>query len=237
MSSGTRALILVAASLTLAVGAVSWAVREHAAVTDLTAQLDAANSQVANAKALLETANQNAEQMRQQINSETSQLANVNTQLQSASTQLQSKKSQLASSAAAAKASQAAAKAAEARLVSSAEAAQAAAAEAQAAQAKLAEAERPDLPVRIGFRRGLLGGIVMVLQNNSGQVLDLETDLQDSTAHTHAGKAVKLDANKVQRFGKAEGWNLAPGVIVRLSNPQFRPLEKTVDSVSVIPWN
>jgi DNA repair exonuclease SbcCD ATPase subunit len=224
-------------SLALAIGGVSWAVREHAALTDSSAQLDAAKAQVADANTLLQTANQNAEQMREQLNSETSQLANVNTQLQTASTQLQSKKTQLASSSAVAKASQAAAKVAEARLLSSAEAAKAAAAEAQAAEAKLAQAERPDLPVRVGFRRGLLGGIVMVLQNYSGRALDIETDLQDASAHTHAGKAVTLDPNKVQRFGKAEGWNLAPGVIVRLTNPQFRPMEKTVDSISALPWN
>lgn len=229
---------MIGASLALAIGGIGWAVREHAVVADLTSQLAAANAQAADAKTLLDTANQNAEQMREQLNSETSQLANVNTQLQSASTQLQSKKSQLASSAAVAKASQAAAKAAEARLASSTEAQKASAEAVQEAQAKLAEAERPDLPVRIGFRRGLLGrGIVMVLQNNSGKSLDIETDLQDGTAHTHAGRAVTLDPNKVQRFGKAEGWNLAPGTIVRLSNPQFRPLERTVDSVTVLPWN
>jgi DNA repair exonuclease SbcCD ATPase subunit len=237
LSNGAGSFVFAAVSLALAIGGVGWAVREHGAVTDLTAQLATASAQVADVKAQLQTANQNAEQMREELNSETSQLANVNTQLQTTSTQLQSKKTQLASSSAAAKASQAAAKVAEARLLSSAEAAKAAAAEAQAAEAKLAQAERPDLPVRVGFRRGLLGGIVMVLQNYSGRSLDVETDLQDGTAHTHAGKAVTLDPNKVQRLGKAEGWNIAPGAIVRLSNPQFRPMEKTVDAISVIPWN
>ena len=93
---------------------------------------------------------------------------------------------------------------------------------------RLASESRPDLPVRLTFRRALTAqGEVAMMQNLSSRTLELLIDVQSSTG-LHFRRPVTINPGQVGQVGPLEGWAFATGQVVTLSNPQFRSLTVTV---------
>jgi len=95
----------------------------------------------------------------------------------------------------------------------------------QSTEAKLAAEARPDLPVSLTFRKGLLSaGFVGVFRNTSTKELEFTLDLQSAATGRHVRKAIVLNPNAVLQIGAHEGWPFAPGQRYILNNPAYRPV-------------
>lgn len=99
----------------------------------------------------------------------------------------------------------------------------------QTTEAKLAAEARPDLPVNLSFRKGLLSaGLVGVFRNTSSQELEFVLDLESPATGRHVRKSVVLNPNGFMEIGAQQGWPFAPGQRIILNNPAYRPRAFTV---------
>lgn len=99
----------------------------------------------------------------------------------------------------------------------------------QMTAARLVQEARADLPIKISFRKSLLGnGQVAVLHNVSNHEIEFTLDVQSPATGLRFHQALVIDANRIRQIGKPEGWEFAPGQQVKLNNPQYRPVAGTV---------
>jgi hypothetical protein len=117
----------------------------------------------------------------------------------------------------------------EASTVESEQQLQGAEARLESTEARLAQEVRPDLPIRISFRKSLLGsGLVAVILNVSNREIECALDVDSAATGAHFHRALVLDPNRPQEIGGNQGWEFAAGQQVRLSNPQYRPIAGAV---------
>lgn len=101
----------------------------------------------------------------------------------------------------------------------------------QTTEAKLAAEARPDLPVNLSFRKGLISaGLVGVFRNTSSKELEFTLDLVSPATGQHVRRAIVLNPNGFFEIGAKEGWAFAPGQRITLNNPAYRPVMRTVGS-------
>lgn len=101
--------------------------------------------------------------------------------------------------------------------------------QATAEAVQLQAASRPDLPIKLSFRRALLTqGQVAVMQNLSSRTLEIVLEVQSAATGAHFRRALVINPGQVGQFGPQEGWPFASGQIVTLSNPSFRSITATV---------
>jgi Zn finger protein HypA/HybF involved in hydrogenase expression len=99
----------------------------------------------------------------------------------------------------------------------------------QDTQVRLAAESRPDLPVRISFRRALLGqGEVGTFQNLSDRVLEITLDVISPATGASMHRSYVLNPRGMIQVGPLERWPFAPGQKIELTNPGFRPVIRTV---------
>jgi septal ring factor EnvC (AmiA/AmiB activator) len=99
----------------------------------------------------------------------------------------------------------------------------------QTTEAKLAAETRPDLPIALSFRKGLLTtGLVGVFRNTSSKELEFTLDLESPATGRHVRRAMVLNPNGLFEIGAKDGWPFAPGQHITLNNPGFRPVVRTV---------
>jgi hypothetical protein len=99
----------------------------------------------------------------------------------------------------------------------------------QDAQAQLSAESRPDLPIRVGFRRALLGqGEVGMFQNLSNRVLEVTLDVNSPATGASMHHNYVLNPRGLLQVGPLEHWAFAPGQKIELSNPGFRPIVRMV---------
>jgi hypothetical protein len=96
-------------------------------------------------------------------------------------------------------------------------------------QATLAAESRPDLPVALSFRRGLLSaGLVGMIRNTSNRELEFSLDLESPATGRHMRRSIVLNPHALMEIGGHQGWAFAPGQRITLNNPVYRPLLLTV---------
>jgi septal ring factor EnvC (AmiA/AmiB activator) len=99
----------------------------------------------------------------------------------------------------------------------------------QTTEEKLASEKRPDLPVNLSFRKGLMSqGLVGVFRNTSAKEVEFTLDLESPATGRRFHRAVVLNPNGLFEVGAREGWAFAPGQRISLNNPAFRPVVRTV---------
>lgn len=99
----------------------------------------------------------------------------------------------------------------------------------QDTQTQLSAAARPDLPIRLGFRRALLGqGEVGMFQNLSNRVLEVTLDVTSPATGARMHRTLTMNPRAIVQIGPGEHWAFAPGQKIELSNPVFRPIVRTV---------
>jgi uncharacterized RDD family membrane protein YckC len=99
----------------------------------------------------------------------------------------------------------------------------------RAPKARLRET-RPELPLRVSFRDCLLGeGKRAVLQNLSDDPLVVVLDVQSPLTGAHFRRTFVINARCYGQVGQSQGWPFAPGQRVTVTNPQYRPIIKTVN--------
>jgi hypothetical protein len=81
---------------------------------------------------------------------------------------------------------------------------------------------KPDLPVRVGLRRALLGaGMVLTVRNISRSDLPVTATFARPGAPPETRELV-IPPNGVREIGRLQGWEFLPGDSVALQNPTFR---------------
>jgi hypothetical protein len=215
-------------SLAFAIAACAWAMMARDEARQLASQLDAAHADLNALQSRLEVSSQDADSLRTQLSSASDELVATSTALKSKSSQLASSAAKATAAQSQVKLAQQQAKAAQSQITVAQSQAQAAEARAQASAAQLAQQSRPELPVSLMFRHGLLGGYVAVLENNSTKPLQVLLDVQNGASATVFTRSLTLDPNHTQQFGKRQGWEFEPGQIVKLDNPDFKPVQRTV---------
>jgi len=99
----------------------------------------------------------------------------------------------------------------------------------QASQSRLVAEVRPDLPVRVGFRKAIFGsGQVAVLQNLSNEELQVTLEVTSTANGLHYQQPLVIEPNRIREIGGHEGWEFATGQTVTLNNTQYRPLRVVV---------
>jgi hypothetical protein len=89
---------------------------------------------------------------------------------------------------------------------------------------RIAAESRPDLPIKLSFRQALTSqGEVAMMQNVSGRTLQFVIDVQSPTGQ-HFRRPLVIDGGRTVQLGAHEGWTFAPGQMVTLSSPSFRPV-------------
>lgn len=97
------------------------------------------------------------------------------------------------------------------------------------AAAKLVAETRPDLPIDLSFRRGLVStGLVGVFRNTSSKELEFSLDLQSPATGRHIHRSIVLNPHALLEIGALQGWPFAPGQQITMNNPAYRPLVHTV---------
>jgi uncharacterized RDD family membrane protein YckC len=88
---------------------------------------------------------------------------------------------------------------------------------------------RPELPVRLSFSDALIGPDKRaVLENLSDSALEVVLDVKSPVTGAHFSRTFVINPRSFGQVGRAQGWPFAPGQLVTVSNPQFRPLVQTV---------
>jgi hypothetical protein len=97
------------------------------------------------------------------------------------------------------------------------------------AREQLQSESRPDLPVLLGFRGALLGGgKVAMIRNLSKSTIEIIVEAQSPVTGAHFRRSVVINPLGQAQVGPAQGWSFASGQTISLSNPNYRPLTKTV---------
>jgi uncharacterized RDD family membrane protein YckC len=88
---------------------------------------------------------------------------------------------------------------------------------------------RPELPVRLSFSDALIGPDKRaVLENLSDSALEVVLDVKSPVTGAHFSRTFVINPRSFGQVGRAQGWPFAPGQLVTVSNPQYRPLVQTV---------
>lgn len=96
-------------------------------------------------------------------------------------------------------------------------------------QAQLASESRPDLPIRVGFRRALIGqGEVGTFLNLSNQVLQVTLDVTSPATGASLHRVLTMNPHGFVQIGPIQQWPFAPGQKLELSNPSFRSVTRMV---------
>ena len=90
-------------------------------------------------------------------------------------------------------------------------------------------AARPELPVRLSFRDALIGPHKRaVLENLSDSALEVVLDVKSPVTGAHFSRTFVINPRSFGQVGRAQGWPFAPGQLVTVSHPRYRPLVQTV---------
>ena len=101
----------------------------------------------------------------------------------------------------------------------------------QRTQAQLAAASQPDLPLRLSFcSPAIAGGTVGVLENFSDSTLEVTLDIGSPASGVHFRRGYIIKGRAVSWVSRLQGFPFAPGQIVTVSNPRYRPITQTVGS-------
>lgn len=85
------------------------------------------------------------------------------------------------------------------------------------------EQSLPDLPVKVAFRGAMMGpGMVLQVKNTSERPLMAMVKLQNPTTHQEKSFRIDVDNKGMAELGHKEGWVLASGDTVELSNAAYR---------------
>jgi hypothetical protein len=91
--------------------------------------------------------------------------------------------------------------------------------------AALAEANRPEIPVRVTFRLAWMGqGLVATIRNVSEQPLNVIAELRESGANANTVRNVSLalDAKGSTEVGYAQGWTITSGQSLTVAASGYR---------------
>ena len=91
--------------------------------------------------------------------------------------------------------------------------------------AALAEANRPEIPVRVTFRLAWMGqGLVATIRNVSDQPLNVIAELRESgaSANTVRNVSLALDAKGSTEIGYAQGWTITSGQSLTVAATGYR---------------
>jgi hypothetical protein len=88
-----------------------------------------------------------------------------------------------------------------------------------------ASAGKPDLPVRVGFRKSWLGiGLVAVIENTSPHYLTLVMTARNPTLSTVKRFQIEITPGDDLAFGHDDGWKFASGDEINLYNDNYKAL-------------
>lgn len=89
--------------------------------------------------------------------------------------------------------------------------------------AALAEANRPEIPVRVTFRLAWMGqGLVATIRNVSDQPLNVIAELRESGTQTVRNVSLALDSKGATEIGYAQGWTITSGQSVTVAASGYR---------------
>lgn len=85
------------------------------------------------------------------------------------------------------------------------------------------EQSLPTLPIEVGYRKAITGpGMVLHVKNTSGQPLFALVGLSNPTTKENKSFRVDIPAHGSAELGHKEGWVLASGDSLQLSNVAFK---------------
>jgi|SRR5579871_1123382 len=88
---------------------------------------------------------------------------------------------------------------------------------------------RPELPLKLSFHDALIGADKRaVLENLSDSALEVMLDVKSPVTGAHFSRTFVINPRSFGQVGRAQGWPFARGQLVTVSNPQYRPLVRTV---------
>ena len=90
--------------------------------------------------------------------------------------------------------------------------------------------KKPALPVKIAFRKAVLGsGLVAQFSNESSKELLFKLTVTNPTLNTTKEFHVRVSGDRIaSEIGHAEGWAFSSGDVLTLSHNDYEPLQKTV---------
>jgi hypothetical protein len=89
--------------------------------------------------------------------------------------------------------------------------------------AALAEANRPEIPVRVTFRLAWMGqGLVATIRNVSDQQLNVIAELRESGTNTVRNVSLALDSKSSTEIGYAQGWTITSGQSLTVAASGYR---------------
>lgn len=92
-----------------------------------------------------------------------------------------------------------------------------------------AQAGKPALPVKVGFRKSYLGiGLVAEITNTSSHYLSLVMTTRNPTLSSARRFRIELDPGETLAFGHDDGWKFASGDELGLYNDNYRALRLSV---------
>ena len=87
----------------------------------------------------------------------------------------------------------------------------------------LAEANRPELPVRVTFRLAWMGqGLVATIRNVSDEPLNVIAELRESGTNSVRNVSLALDSKSSTEIGYAQGWTITSGQSVTVAASGYR---------------
>lgn len=87
----------------------------------------------------------------------------------------------------------------------------------------------PLLPVEVGYRAALVGpGLVLKVKNNSSRTLSILANLNNPTMHNIRNYRLDISPGTTSEVGHLEGWVLASGDRVVLSNVEYQSWEGVI---------
>jgi zinc-ribbon domain len=85
------------------------------------------------------------------------------------------------------------------------------------------EASLPSMPVEVKTRSAMTGpGLVLIVKNTSARHLSLMLTLANPTTHQEQTFRVDIAPNSIGEIGYKEGWVLASGDQIRISNNDYQ---------------
>jgi hypothetical protein len=91
------------------------------------------------------------------------------------------------------------------------------------------QSSRPELPLKLSFHDALIGADKRaVLENLSDSALEVMLDVKSPVTGAHFSRTFVINPRSFGQVGRAQGWPFARGQLVTVSNPEYRPLVRTV---------
>lgn len=89
--------------------------------------------------------------------------------------------------------------------------------------------KKPYVPVRVSFRRSLLGrGLVGIFENTSNKYLSVVIELTNPTLNRTRRISLNLNPGIQQEIGHVEGWTFASGDVISLYHNDYDTTKKVV---------